>query len=30
VARAFGLDKVPEADQIFTPAFLPPRAERML
>jgi NitT/TauT family transport system substrate-binding protein len=30
VARAFGLDKVPDADQIFTPAFLPPRAERML
>jgi NitT/TauT family transport system substrate-binding protein len=30
VARAFGLDKAPEADQIFTPAFLPPRAERSL
>jgi NitT/TauT family transport system substrate-binding protein len=30
VAKAFGLDKVPEADQIFTPAFLPPREERML
>jgi NitT/TauT family transport system substrate-binding protein len=30
VASAFGLDKVPAADQIFTPAFLPPRAERML
>jgi NitT/TauT family transport system substrate-binding protein len=30
VAKAFGLDRVPEADQIFTPAFLPPRAERML
>jgi NitT/TauT family transport system substrate-binding protein len=30
VARAFGLDKAPDADQIFTPAFLPPRAERSL
>ncbi|HZR68104.1 MAG TPA: ABC transporter substrate-binding protein [Burkholderiales bacterium] len=30
VARAFGLGKVPEADEIFTPRFLPPRAERML
>jgi NitT/TauT family transport system substrate-binding protein len=30
VAKAFSLDKVPDADQIFTPAFLPPRAERML
>jgi NitT/TauT family transport system substrate-binding protein len=30
VARAFGLDKAPEADHIFTPAFLPPRAERSL
>ena len=30
VARAFGLDKAPDADQIFTPAFLPPRAERAL
>jgi NitT/TauT family transport system substrate-binding protein len=30
VAKAFGLDKVPDADQIFNPAFLPPRAERML
>lgn len=30
VAKAFGLDKVPEAEQIFNPRFLPPRAERML
>lgn len=30
VASAFGLDKVPAADEIFTPAFLPPRAERAL
>jgi NitT/TauT family transport system substrate-binding protein len=30
IAKAFGLERVPDADQIFTPAFLPPRAERML
>jgi len=30
VAKAFGLDRVPDAEQIFTPAFLPPRGERML
>lgn len=30
VAKAFGLDKIPEAEQIFNPRFLPPRAERML
>jgi NitT/TauT family transport system substrate-binding protein len=30
VARAFGLERVPEADQIFNPRFLPPRSERML
>ena len=30
VAKAFGLDKVPDADQIYTPAFLPPRVERTL
>jgi NitT/TauT family transport system substrate-binding protein len=30
VAQAFGLDKVPQADEIFNPRFLPPRAERML
>jgi len=30
VGSAFGLDRLPETDQIFIPAFLPPRAERML
>lgn len=30
VAKAFGLERVPEAEQIFTPRFLPPRAERAL
>ena len=30
VGKAFGLGKLPEADQMFTPAFLPPRAERSL
>jgi NitT/TauT family transport system substrate-binding protein len=30
VAKAFALERVPDAEQIFTPAFLPPRAERML
>ena len=29
VAKAFGLDRIPEAEEIFTPAFLPPRSERM-
>jgi NitT/TauT family transport system substrate-binding protein len=30
VAKAFALERIPDADQIFTPAFLPPRADRML
>jgi NitT/TauT family transport system substrate-binding protein len=30
VAKAFGLERIPEAGEIFDPAFLPPRAERML
>jgi NitT/TauT family transport system substrate-binding protein len=30
VGMAFGLEKLPEADSIFTPAFLPARADRML
>jgi hypothetical protein len=24
------LEKLPEVDQVFTPVFLPPRADRML
>jgi len=30
VGMAFGLEKLPEVDQVFTPVFLPPRADRML
>lgn len=30
VAHALGLERIPDAEQIFNPAFLPPRAERML
>jgi len=30
VGHAFGLQRIPDADEIFNPAFLPPRAERML
>lgn len=30
VAKAFGLERVPAAEEIYTPAFLPPRGERAL
>ena len=30
VAKAFGLERIPPAEQIFNPLFLPPRAERAL
>jgi NitT/TauT family transport system substrate-binding protein len=30
VGRAYGLERLPSVDDVFTPAFLPPRAERML
>jgi NitT/TauT family transport system substrate-binding protein len=30
IAKAFGLERVPDADQIFTPVFLPPHADRVL
>jgi NitT/TauT family transport system substrate-binding protein len=30
VGHAFGLQLIPDAEEIFNPAFLPPRAERML
>jgi hypothetical protein len=30
VAKAFGLERAPAPEQVFNPAFLPLRAERML
>jgi NitT/TauT family transport system substrate-binding protein len=30
VAKAFGLERVPAAEEVFSPAFLPPRTDRAL